>query len=1085
MSFRHSLVLSTDDRVFSTGLNNAGQLGLGHFNTQASWAEVPILSGRGIIGMAAGLHHSVWLTANEGVCVSGDASRGQCGDRWEELAGSSGGGGHAPSPNSLTGLEVDQAGEPRRLAQPLRVSFVSKSKSKAALHVPNGRIVRASCGYLHTLLMTEEGELFAFGSNEKLQCGQPADQAIVKTPTLIPLRAKVADITTGAHFSAAVSEVGEVYTWGSNVYGQLGRGHTVDSVEMTPVPALSGRRVHSIAAGFNHLIVLSAIQRLVLPPQWKQLLQRHVSTAATPSASLRALRTWVSGSGRGTGGAMEAAAWENFFAVPSSADRSQVSMPPKFHATSRLHTAIWVFAREWADQCSEAVRSLAQPGAVSSGSSTGEAAAGQYEHEQERETGQESSGLASLHANAFSSLRPGWSVTDELLKKELERHLPHCGTAFYSFVSPLVEGLAQATEWWQAFVASDRKSSKQVMARRIPKPVFPVPVQSLDEAASMWVRTLERGRQIAREHARPLYSIQAVWALGRALSRPGGHRVAKALAAVPAIPHLCVRLLCDAIWDAGTANDVLEAASVRQRPLEGWRGVEEREGQGVGNSATTVFASGLFALLRLLLPLLRPSDLSGAVEQAIANGFLPLPFLPILGGSKPQPETPHAGLHHLASTLIAIAGCADVVYMSWGSPGPGRTQKGRPLTPNSDQEALSGSLPVRVLASEAADTLRALVRHRSVTGQPLRQAVTAELVGSLSGSSLLWENISLLAGFDLRNLAEAHQWQRQTEGAAGPDPAVLAKLQALISMWRTRGAFAVLGASVRVTRLGGEVALIGNSSNMPGGQTVAPGFGDGGSATDLIDLGDSAATERTITGGPSGVQLGRLTKFLPEGGASVPTVLPGSGVAAAPAQVVRGVGVVLVRRGSGEMEGEEGQQYDAEASNLFNLDYDEAQRLELFQQGLGQPPSPSHEAKEEAVDIDEEGEAFDGMDEAYALIETPGDMIATGHEPVPLGCLLQDSDATLVILVRLLEAVVGHLAWSGSGCSGLGAAWDAAYWHLRASASTALRCVLTHPKASATLSQHNLLAIMPELLSLSNDGDLGTLASLPTMVLER
>ncbi|KTW28520.1 hypothetical protein T552_01779 [Pneumocystis carinii B80] len=63
---------------------------------------------------------------------------------------------------------------------------------------------------------------------------------------------KILQISAGASHFALLSSDGEVYTWGDNIYGQLGR-ETSDGVESNTVPtivsALQGLKIQKIAAG--------------------------------------------------------------------------------------------------------------------------------------------------------------------------------------------------------------------------------------------------------------------------------------------------------------------------------------------------------------------------------------------------------------------------------------------------------------------------------------------------------------------------------------------------------------------------------------------------------------------------------------------------------------------------------------------------------------------------------------------------------------------------------------------------------------------------------------------------------------------
>lgn len=90
-----------------------------------------------------------------------------------------------------------------------------------------------ACGHWHSLALSEFGDVYSWGWNEHGQLGHSADTPVVAVPSLIELPPEDQDdvnfvsIGCGERHSVAVSEGGSVYTWGWNKYGQLGtRGRT-------------------------------------------------------------------------------------------------------------------------------------------------------------------------------------------------------------------------------------------------------------------------------------------------------------------------------------------------------------------------------------------------------------------------------------------------------------------------------------------------------------------------------------------------------------------------------------------------------------------------------------------------------------------------------------------------------------------------------------------------------------------------------------------------------------------------------------------------------------------------------------------
>jgi alpha-tubulin suppressor-like RCC1 family protein len=86
------------------------------------------------------------------------------------------------------------------------------------------------CGAYHSLALTQSGELYAWGSNAigQIGCG---DNYIKLMPTKLKALndIKIKMISCGFHHSMALTEKGCVYSWGDNKCGQLGIGNTKNS----------------------------------------------------------------------------------------------------------------------------------------------------------------------------------------------------------------------------------------------------------------------------------------------------------------------------------------------------------------------------------------------------------------------------------------------------------------------------------------------------------------------------------------------------------------------------------------------------------------------------------------------------------------------------------------------------------------------------------------------------------------------------------------------------------------------------------------------------------------------------------------
>jgi alpha-tubulin suppressor-like RCC1 family protein len=151
-----------------------------------------------------------------------------------------------------------------------QLGYDTESKGAKANMEPNvvsdlegKNIVQVSCGYSHTLALTADGGVFAWGCNKFGQLGHPNIGGSLNRPFAVAYfdtssdDKKVIQISAGARFSAALTKGtnhricfpsydfipflsdGKVFCWGSNTHGELGRisKHSYKPREVTGLPS--------------------------------------------------------------------------------------------------------------------------------------------------------------------------------------------------------------------------------------------------------------------------------------------------------------------------------------------------------------------------------------------------------------------------------------------------------------------------------------------------------------------------------------------------------------------------------------------------------------------------------------------------------------------------------------------------------------------------------------------------------------------------------------------------------------------------------------------------------------------------------
>jgi alpha-tubulin suppressor-like RCC1 family protein len=224
----HTLVLTNTGAVYGWGYNGLGQLGDGSARDASSAQRVLLPPGVRIVSVSAGGTHSLALGSEGEVLAWGNNEAGQLG-----------------------------------------LGDNDNRTSPAALVVPAGvRFTQLSAGADHSLALTADGRLYAWGDNTYGQLGSSgATPTNVPRPVALgaaPAGTTFVQVVAGVGYSLALSTAGELFAWGRNEYGQLGDGSFAR--QSAPVPVVTsalpvGVVFRSVAAGAFHAIALGSDAR--------------------------------------------------------------------------------------------------------------------------------------------------------------------------------------------------------------------------------------------------------------------------------------------------------------------------------------------------------------------------------------------------------------------------------------------------------------------------------------------------------------------------------------------------------------------------------------------------------------------------------------------------------------------------------------------------------------------------------------------------------------------------------------------------------------------------------------------------------
>lgn len=135
-------------------------------------------------------------------------------------------------------------------------------KAPLPVDLPQGfdaTITSVAGGLLHTTFLTDDGDVYAFGFNNRGPLGlgdEDSRTSAVKIDALDDFQ--IIAIENGNSTSFALAADGTLYGWGNNSNGQLGTGDQDERLVPTVIEALSDESVVAISAGVTHTLVLTA-----------------------------------------------------------------------------------------------------------------------------------------------------------------------------------------------------------------------------------------------------------------------------------------------------------------------------------------------------------------------------------------------------------------------------------------------------------------------------------------------------------------------------------------------------------------------------------------------------------------------------------------------------------------------------------------------------------------------------------------------------------------------------------------------------------------------------------------------------------
>nr|XP_020136107.1 regulator of chromosome condensation isoform X5 [Microcebus murinus] len=135
---------------------------------------------------------------------------------------------------------------------------VMERKRPAMVSIPED-IVQAEAGGMHTVCLSKNGQVYSFGCNDEGALGRDTSVEGSETvPGKVELQEKVVQVSAGDSHTAALTEDGRVFLWGSfrDNNGVIGLLEPMKK-SMVPVQVQLEAPVVKVASGNDHLVMLT------------------------------------------------------------------------------------------------------------------------------------------------------------------------------------------------------------------------------------------------------------------------------------------------------------------------------------------------------------------------------------------------------------------------------------------------------------------------------------------------------------------------------------------------------------------------------------------------------------------------------------------------------------------------------------------------------------------------------------------------------------------------------------------------------------------------------------------------------------
>ena len=213
----YNCAIKYDSTIWCWGQNNYGQIGHGSSSSYSYPTMVDLPPGISAKSISAGGYHACIISQNGDLYCWGWNSNGQLG-----------------------------------------LGNTTDSYTPTKVQITGGRSVLAvSAGYAHTCVILDDSSIQCWGDNDYGQIGDGTnDDRNQPTTVILSGQNGPMQISAGHRSTCALFDDGKLQCWGSNQYGQLGIGSTVDSASPQALTSINHLQAYDITVGETNACAL-------------------------------------------------------------------------------------------------------------------------------------------------------------------------------------------------------------------------------------------------------------------------------------------------------------------------------------------------------------------------------------------------------------------------------------------------------------------------------------------------------------------------------------------------------------------------------------------------------------------------------------------------------------------------------------------------------------------------------------------------------------------------------------------------------------------------------------------------------------